>query len=55
MSTAPPSFGRVLSAQARLRPDSPGARDPERAMTFRQWNARARRLARRRRGDSLSR
>ena len=37
--------GQMLSAQARLQPDRPGARDLERAMTFAQWNDRACRLA----------
>ena len=42
---APLTIGQMLSAQARLQPDRIGARDLERAMTFRQWNARACRLA----------
>jgi acyl-CoA synthetase (AMP-forming)/AMP-acid ligase II len=37
--------GEVLRANARLFPERVGARDLERAMTFRQWNARACRLA----------
>ncbi len=37
--------GQMLAVQARLQPDRIGARDLERAMTFRQWNARACRLA----------
>ncbi len=37
--------GEMLAANARLYPDKIGARDLERAMTFRQWNARACRLA----------
>ncbi len=37
--------GEVLSAQARLRPDQLAARDLDRAMTWRQWNERACRLA----------
>jgi fatty-acyl-CoA synthase len=37
--------GEMLAANARLYPDKVGARDLERAMTFRQWNARACRLA----------
>lgn len=37
--------GETLTAQARLQPDRIGARDLERAMTFRQWNERACRLA----------
>lgn len=39
------NLGQTLSVQARLQPDRIGARDLERAMTFRQWNARACRLA----------
>ncbi|WP_211317142.1 class I adenylate-forming enzyme family protein [Jannaschia seohaensis] len=35
----------MLSAQARLQPERIGARDLERALTFREWNARACRLA----------
>jgi len=37
--------GYVLALHARLYPDKIGARDLERAMTFRQWHARACRLA----------
>jgi acyl-CoA synthetase (AMP-forming)/AMP-acid ligase II len=37
--------GDVLTMHARLSPDKIGARDLDRAMTFRQWNARACRLA----------
>jgi fatty-acyl-CoA synthase len=37
--------GQMLAVQARLQPDRIGARDLEREMTFRQWNARACRLA----------
>jgi fatty-acyl-CoA synthase len=40
-----PTIGQVVSAQARLEPDRIGARDLERAMTFKEWNARACRLA----------
>ncbi len=40
-----PTIGAVLAAQARLQPDRIGARDLERALTFRAWNARACRLA----------
>ncbi|MDC1198804.1 AMP-binding protein [bacterium] len=40
-----PTAGEALRAQARLQPGRIGARDLERAMTFRQWNARANRLA----------
>lgn len=39
------TVGAMLSAQARLQPDRVGARDLERAMTFREWNERACRLA----------
>jgi len=42
---APLNLGQALSAQARLQPERIGARDLNRAMTFRQWNARACRLA----------
>jgi fatty-acyl-CoA synthase len=38
-------LGEVLAASARLYPERIGARDLERAMTFREWNARACRLA----------
>ncbi len=38
-------LGQVLSLNAHLFADKIGARDLERAMTFRQWNARACRLA----------
>ena len=41
----PLTIGRILSAQSRIQPDRIGARDLERAMTFRQWNERACRLA----------
>src|SRR4029079_4122262 len=37
--------GDVLAMNARLNPDKIGARDLERAMTFRQWRERACRLA----------
>lgn len=37
--------GEVLARNAKLFPDKIGARDLERAMTFRQWNERACRLA----------
>ncbi len=43
--TPMPTVGGMLAAQARLQPERVGARDLERAMTFRTWNARARRLA----------
>lgn len=39
------TVGDMLGAQARLQPERIGARDLERALTFREWNARARRLA----------
>jgi fatty-acyl-CoA synthase len=39
------NFGEMLSVQARLAPQRPGARDLERAMTFAQWNERSCRLA----------
>ncbi len=39
------TIGQMLSVQARLYPDRIGARDLDRAMTFRQWNQRACRLA----------
>ena len=39
------TVGDILAAQARLQPDRIGARDLERALTFREWNARACRLA----------
>src|ERR1700676_1633070 len=40
-----PNLGEVLSHNARIYPDKVGARDLERAMTFREWNARSCRLA----------
>jgi fatty-acyl-CoA synthase len=43
--TAMLTIGQMLSAQARIQPDRPGARDLERSMTFAQWNSRACRLA----------
>ncbi len=43
--TALLNVGQILSAQARLQPERIGARDLERTLTFRQWNARACRLA----------
>jgi acyl-CoA synthetase (AMP-forming)/AMP-acid ligase II len=39
------TLGQVLSAQARLNPGKIGARDLERALTYRLWNERACRLA----------
>ena len=45
MSIPPLNIGQVLSAQARLQPEKVAARDLDRAMTYRQWNARACRLA----------
>ncbi|SDE04081.1 class I adenylate-forming enzyme family protein [Ruegeria marina] len=38
------TFGQMLDGFARLRPNDLGARDLERALTFSQWNERARRL-----------
>src|SRR6516162_2719121 len=43
--TGLPHVGEVLRTHARLFPDRVGARDLERTMTFRQWNARSCRLA----------
>jgi acyl-CoA synthetase (AMP-forming)/AMP-acid ligase II len=40
-----PNLGEVLRHNARIYPDQVGARDLERAMTFREWNARSCRLA----------
>ena len=37
----PAHVGDVLGLNARLNPDKIGARDLERAMTFRQWHARS--------------
>lgn len=54
MSLAPLALGQVLSAQARLQPEKVAARDLERAMTYRQWNARACRLANALRGLGLA-
>jgi fatty-acyl-CoA synthase len=39
------NLGQMLTAHARLSPQRIGARDLERSMTFRQWNARACQLA----------
>lgn len=39
------TVGETLTAQARLQPNRTGARDLDRAMTFRAWNDRACRLA----------
>jgi acyl-CoA synthetase (AMP-forming)/AMP-acid ligase II len=39
------NFGQMLSVHARVMPGRIGARDLERAMTFRQWNDRSCRLA----------
>ncbi len=39
------TVGEMLSTHARLQPDRIGARDLERAMSYRQWNQRACRLA----------
>src|SRR5215472_14657993 len=40
-----PNLGEVLRFNARIFPDKIGARDLDRAMTFREWNARSCRLA----------
>ncbi len=40
-----PHIGEVLRYYARILPDKIGARDLDRAMTFREWNARSCRLA----------
>ena len=45
MSTPLLNMGQVLNVNAQLYPDKIGARDLARAMTFRQWNERSRRLA----------
>ncbi|MBI1396729.1 MAG: AMP-binding protein [Betaproteobacteria bacterium] len=39
------TIGEILTANAALYPDRPGARDSRRALSFRQWNDRACRLA----------
>jgi fatty-acyl-CoA synthase len=39
------TLGQMVGTHARLRPDSLGARDLERSMTFREWNRRACQLA----------
>ena len=41
----PLTIAEVLATQARLQPNRTGARDLERRLTFREWNARANRLA----------
>jgi acyl-CoA synthetase (AMP-forming)/AMP-acid ligase II len=43
--TGLPNVGEVLRTHAQLFPDRVAARDLERTMTFRQWNARSCRLA----------
>jgi non-ribosomal peptide synthetase component F len=43
--TAPLTIGQMLAAQARLQPDRLAAQDLERRLTYREWNARACRLA----------
>jgi len=48
-----PNLGEVLRYYALILPDEIGARDLERAMTFRQWNARSCRLANALRGLGL--
>ena len=50
----PAHLGDALESCARLWPDKIGARDLERAMTFRLWNDRAARLANALRGVGLS-
>ncbi|MEJ2027855.1 MAG: AMP-binding protein, partial [Limibacillus sp.] len=45
MLKAPLTLGQVLTAQARLQPDRRAAQDFTRAMTYREWNERACRLA----------
>ena len=35
------NLGEIVAAHARLLPDKPGTRDSRRAMTFKEWNARA--------------
>lgn len=45
MTIAPLTVGQVLTVQARLQPEKTGARDLERSLTYRQWNARACQLA----------
>src|SRR5689334_18553328 len=37
--------GESIATQARIRPDKTGVRDSTRALTFREWNERACRLA----------
>ena len=39
------NLGEIVAAHARLRPEKLGARDSRRALTFREWNTRACRLA----------
>jgi fatty-acyl-CoA synthase len=39
------NLGEIVTAHAQLRPHKIGARDSRRALTFAQWNSRARRLA----------
>ena len=48
------NLGEVLASIARFHPERIGARDLERAMTFREWNARACRLANALRGLGLA-
>jgi fatty-acyl-CoA synthase len=43
--TGLPNVGEVLRTHSQLFPERVGARDLERTMTFRQWNARSCRLA----------
>lgn len=49
------TLGQMVGAHARLRPDSLGARDLERSMTFLEWNRRSCRLANALRGLGLDR
>jgi len=39
------NLGEILATHARLLPDKIGTRESRRAMTFREWNARACQLA----------
>ena len=47
------TIAEVVEAQARLQPTRVGARDSRRALTFKQWHQRARRLANALRGLGL--
>jgi fatty-acyl-CoA synthase len=48
------NLGEVLASNARLHAERIGARELERALTFREWNARACRLANALRGLALA-